>query len=61
MAGLHIRIQSIDETPRPFRLVSDAAFWEGHKQRILAGHVLDVFPYDPHKRFRRALPAPAVA
>ena len=39
----------------------DAAFWEGHKQRILAGHVLDVFPYDPHKRFRRALPAPAVA
>ena len=39
----------------------DAAFWEGHKQRILAGHVLDVFPYDPHKRFRRALPAPSVA
>ena len=39
----------------------DAAFWEGHKQRILAGHVLDVFPYDPHKRFRRALPAPAAA
>ena len=29
MAGLHIRIQSIGETPRPFRLVSDAAFWEG--------------------------------
>jgi len=39
----------------------DAAFWDGHKQRILAGHVLDVFPYDPHKRFRRALPAPAAA
>ncbi len=39
----------------------DAAFWDGHKQRILAGHVLDVFPYDPHKRFRRALPAPVTA
>ncbi len=35
----------------------DAAFWEGHKKRILAGHVLDVFPYDPHKRFPRALVA----
>ncbi len=32
----------------------DAAFWQGHKERILAGHVLDVFPYDPHKRFPRA-------
>ncbi len=30
----------------------DAAFWQGHKERILAGHVHDVFPYDPHKRFR---------
>ncbi len=29
----------------------DAAFWQGHKERILAGHVHDVFPYDPHKRF----------
>ena len=28
MAGLHIRIQSIGETPRSFRLVSDAVFWE---------------------------------
>ena len=37
----------------------DAAFWEGHKKRILAGHVLDVFPYDPHKRFPRARPAVA--
>ncbi|HYJ96574.1 MAG TPA: bifunctional isocitrate dehydrogenase kinase/phosphatase [Burkholderiaceae bacterium] len=30
----------------------DPAFWQAHKERILAGHVHDVFPYDPHKRFR---------
>jgi isocitrate dehydrogenase kinase/phosphatase len=30
----------------------DPAFWQGHKERILAGHVHDVFPYDVHKRFR---------
>ena len=30
----------------------DAAFWQSHKDRILAGHVHDVFPYDPAKRFR---------
>ena len=29
----------------------DAAFWQGHKQEILAGYVHDVFPYDAHKRF----------
>ncbi len=29
----------------------DAAFWQGHKLRILAGHVHDVFPYDASKRF----------
>jgi isocitrate dehydrogenase kinase/phosphatase len=29
----------------------DAAFWQGHKERIQAGHVHDVFPYDQHKRF----------
>jgi isocitrate dehydrogenase kinase/phosphatase len=29
----------------------DADFWQGHKQRILAGHVHNVFPYEPHKRF----------
>ena len=29
----------------------DAAFWQSHKERILAGHVFDVFPYDRHKRF----------
>jgi isocitrate dehydrogenase kinase/phosphatase len=35
----------------------DAAFWQGHKERIAAGHVHDVFPYDAEKRFRR-LPQP---
>jgi isocitrate dehydrogenase kinase/phosphatase len=30
----------------------DASFWQGHKERILAGYVHDVFPYDPAKRFR---------
>jgi isocitrate dehydrogenase kinase/phosphatase len=29
----------------------EAEFWQGHKERILAGHVHDVFPYEPHKRF----------
>ena len=29
----------------------DAAFWQSCKERILAGHVHDVFPYDPSKRF----------
>jgi isocitrate dehydrogenase kinase/phosphatase len=29
----------------------DAAFWQGHKERILAGYVHDVFPYEAHKRF----------
>jgi uncharacterized protein len=28
MTGLHIRIHSIDETPRPFRLEADAAWWD---------------------------------
>ena len=46
----------------------DAAFWHGHKERILAGYVHDVFPYDAHKRFQYqraaaaepgAAPAPA--
>ncbi len=30
----------------------DAAFWEAHKARILAGHVHDVFPYEVAKRFK---------
>jgi isocitrate dehydrogenase kinase/phosphatase len=29
----------------------DPAFWQSHKERILSGHVFDVFPYDPDKRF----------
>ncbi|MDT8999752.1 bifunctional isocitrate dehydrogenase kinase/phosphatase [Paucibacter sp. APW11] len=29
----------------------DADFWQGHKLRIQAGHVHDVFPYEAHKRF----------
>ena len=29
----------------------DPAFWQGNKERILAGHVHDVFPYEPAKRF----------
>ncbi len=39
----------------------DPAFWQGHKERILAGHVHDVFPYEGSKRFsaRRHLPAAA--
>ena len=31
----------------------DASFWQEHKDRILAGHVHDVFPYEPAKRFER--------
>lgn len=41
----------------------DAAFWQSHKERILAGHVHDVFPYEAAKRFkhlRRLREAPRV-
>jgi isocitrate dehydrogenase kinase/phosphatase len=31
----------------------DPAFWQAHKERILAGHVHDVFPYERDKRFVR--------
>ncbi|WP_332775478.1 bifunctional isocitrate dehydrogenase kinase/phosphatase [Polaromonas sp.] len=31
----------------------DAAFWQSHKERIQAGHVHDVFPYEREKRFVR--------
>ena len=42
----------------------DATFWQGHKERILAGYVHDVFPYEAHKRFmqrrqQRLEPAPS--
>ena len=29
----------------------DAQFWQTHKERILAGHVYDVFPYSTGRRF----------
>jgi isocitrate dehydrogenase kinase/phosphatase len=32
----------------------DAAFWQSHKERIKAGHVHDVFPYERDKRFSHA-------
>ena len=35
----------------------DAGFWQGCKDRILAGHVHDVFPYDESKRFAKAAAA----
>ena len=38
----------------------DAEFWTQHKQRIQAGHVHDVFPYDPHKRFQAQSPMSTV-
>ncbi len=41
----------------------DPAFWQSHKERILAGHVHDVFPYEASRRFtrqRRRSPAGAV-
>jgi isocitrate dehydrogenase kinase/phosphatase len=31
----------------------DAAFWQSHKERIAAGHVYDVFPYEQERRFAR--------
>jgi isocitrate dehydrogenase kinase/phosphatase len=41
----------------------DFAFWQGHKEEILAGYVHDVFPYEAQKRFetRRAAIAAAPA
>jgi isocitrate dehydrogenase kinase/phosphatase len=32
----------------------DAAFWQQHKERIQAGHVHDVFPYEASKRFEHS-------
>ncbi|WP_371434684.1 bifunctional isocitrate dehydrogenase kinase/phosphatase [Polaromonas sp.] len=31
----------------------DVAFWQEHKERIQAGHVHDVFPYERERRFSR--------
>ena len=33
----------------------DAAFWQSHKDRIKAGHVHDVFPYEREKRFAQKI------
>jgi isocitrate dehydrogenase kinase/phosphatase len=30
----------------------DPAFWRGHQERIKAGHMLDVFPYETSRRFQ---------
>ena len=32
----------------------DAAFWQSHQARIAAGDVVDVFPYEPSRRFGAA-------
>jgi isocitrate dehydrogenase kinase/phosphatase len=37
----------------------DTAFWQNHKDRIKAGHVHDVFPYEREKRFKYDAPPPA--
>ncbi len=34
----------------------DVAFWQSHKERIAAGHVHDVFPYEKEKRFSSLSP-----
>ncbi|MBC7547723.1 MAG: bifunctional isocitrate dehydrogenase kinase/phosphatase [Polaromonas sp.] len=62
------------ETFAPFLLGNDAVravfmrhhadllqadFWQGHKERIQAGHVHDVFPYEREKRFIRQHPIAA--
>jgi len=39
----------------------DAMFWQGHKERILSGHLHDVFPYDPQRRFKNIRRARDVA
>ncbi len=35
----------------------DAAFWQSHKERIQAGQMLDVFPYDTERRFAQGTAA----
>ena len=52
MTGLHIRIQSIGETPRPFRLESDAAWWDAtrasfgdHEVELIEPFVAEVEAY----------------
>ena len=38
----------------------DVKFWQGHKERIAAGHVFDVFPYEQEKRFHVSHQAPSL-
>lgn len=38
----------------------DASFWQGHKERIQAGVVHDVFPYDPQLRFQHRRASSAI-
>ncbi len=40
-----------DAFMREHAALLDAAFWQSHKERIQAGYVHDVFPYDASKRF----------
>ncbi|WOI44395.1 bifunctional isocitrate dehydrogenase kinase/phosphatase [Acidovorax sp. BLS4] len=37
----------------------DADFWQSHKERIQAGHVYDVFPYDNERRFSSGTAPPS--
>ena len=39
----------------------EASFWQAHKERIQAGHVFDVFPYEREKRFARRHAASAAS
>jgi isocitrate dehydrogenase kinase/phosphatase len=39
----------------------DPAFWQNHQERIRAGHVHDVFPYDAERRFKRQRRSTAAA
>ena len=36
----------------------EPAFWQGHKERILDGHMHDVFPYDASRRLEHNVAAP---
>ena len=38
----------------------DPGFWQTHKERIQAGHLFDVFPYDADRRFEHAAAPHAV-
>jgi hypothetical protein len=39
----------------------EASFWQAHKDRILAGHVHDVFPYDKASLLFKAMLIPFFA